>query len=66
MESERMSRITRMGHMATAKEFVDMIGEKTSNTLTKLHELENDLHTIKEATDEVMLQLNNAIYEDCM
>jgi hypothetical protein len=66
MELERMSRITRMSHLATAKEFIDMVSEKASDSLTKLQQLENDIHTIKEATDEAILQLNNAIYEDCM
>ena len=57
MELERMSRITRMSHLATAKEFIDMVSEKASDSLTKLQQLENDIHTIKEATDEAINEM---------
>ena len=66
MEAERMSNITRMTACITAKEFIDITKEKIDDCIVKLHSLEQDLYTMQETIDESMLQINNAIFEDCV
>lgn len=66
MELKRMSNISRISAIATAKEFVDMTAEKVSDSLQHVQEIEQALYTMKEALNEAQLQMNNAIFEDCM
>lgn len=66
MEVERMSRISKVCAVVTAKEFVDIINDKIVDCLADIQKLENELHTMKECVEETQLQLNNAIFEDCM
>ena len=66
MDAERMSNISRMTACITAKEFIDMTKDKIDDCIVKLHSLEQDLYTMQEAIDESMLQLNSAIFEDCV
>lgn len=66
MDIERMSNITRMTACITAKEFIDITKERIDNCIVKIHSLEQELYTMQETIEESMLQLNNAIFEDCM
>lgn len=66
MDVERMSNITRLTACITAKEFIDITKDKIDDCIVKLHSLEQDLHTMQETIEESMLQLNNAIFEDCV
>jgi lipoate-protein ligase A len=66
MKPERMSNITRLTACITAKEFIDITKEKIDDCIVKLHSLEQDLYTMQETIEESMLQLNNAIFEDCV
>ena len=66
MELKRMSNISRISAIATAKEFVDMTAEKVSESLQHVQEIEQALCTMKETLEEAQLQMNNAIFEDCM
>jgi hypothetical protein len=63
---ERMSRLTRKCALTTAKEFTDLTFDKINDCMITIDLAMNDLQTCKEAIEETLLQLNNAMFEDCM
>ena len=63
---ERMSRISRKCALTTAKEFTDLTYDKINDCMVSIDLAMADLQTCKEAIEETLLQLNNAMFEDCM